>query len=420
MGSQPESDIQAVAAPVSSDELTLLLRITNRLSSAWQLQEILGNLYDDLNTVVPYDRMEYAVLDDSGRVLTTIWVGASYESTCLPVGYAYRRSTPIDRMRFSTAFIDNDLTEYAKGCAPDHPVSLLEAEGMRSSLNCPLVVADETKGCLFFNSREPGSYTEHHLRLIQPIAGHLAAVVEQSRLNEQLRVQNEALRSIEKSRLEFIASISHELRTPLTGVVGFALELRDRLEDFSREEIEQFAALIAAQSSEVSGIVEDLLVITRAESGHLNIYPEKVDVEREVRAVCESFESDRDEQVVVLEIENVEAAADPLRVRQIVRNLVSNAARYGGPQVTVSVSPVGESAVVTVADNGPGIPEKDREAVFQAYGRSHVARPRTGSIGLGLTVSRYLAEAMGGTLTYDYQDGESRFVFRIPVFRDDD
>lgn len=411
-----QSDADVLADPVSLDELALLLRITNELNSSWQLHEILDKLYDDLQAVVPYERMEYAVVDDRGYDLTTIWVRASYDSTCVPPGFAYHRSKPIDRARFSTAFIDNDLSEYARGCAPDHPVRLLIGEGMHSSLNCPLIVGNDVKGCLFFNNREPGSYTENHLKLIQPIAGHLASVVEQSRLNEQLRVQNDALRALERSRLEFIASISHELRTPLTGVVGFASELRDRLDDFSREEIGQFATLIAGQGSEVSGIVEDLLVITRAEAGHLEVYPEHVDVKKEVGSVLETFHTERTDQEITPNLDDADALADPLRVRQIIRNLLTNAARYGGPNTSVAVAASEGGVLVTVADDGRGIPAEDRETVFQAYGKSHVARHRTGSIGLGLTVSRYLAEAMGGTLTYQHEDGSSRFVLRLPSF----
>jgi signal transduction histidine kinase len=76
-----------------------------------------------------------------------------------------------------------------------------------------------------------------------------------------------------------------------------------------------------------------------------------------------------------------------------------------------------EHVVLTVADNGPGIPESDRDSIFEAYGRSHRFQGRPGSIGLGLTVSRYLAEAMGGSLTYDRVEEESRFILRLPLYQ---
>jgi signal transduction histidine kinase len=399
---------------ITSDEFALLLRITNRLNSAWELDRILEALSEDLRAVIPFDRMEYAVLEDDGYLLTTRWVKANYPGTQIPAGYAYRRTEPIDQSRFKVAFIDRDMTAYAQVCAPDHPVSLLYAEGIRSSLNCPLVVADEVKGCLFFNSVEAGSQTLHHLELIQVVAGHLAAIIEQSRLNDQLKAQNQALRDLEQSRLEFVASISHELRTPLTSVVGFASELRDRAADFSKEEISQFSSLVAAQSADVAGLVEDLLVITRAESGHLEVSPLVVEVGAEVSAVAKSISTERPDQQIVFDLEESQAWADPLRVRQIARNLISNAGRYGGGEVNVSVRPEGASVVLCVSDNGPGIAEKDRDWVFEAYGRSRGVSGRPGSVGLGLTVSRYLAEAMGGALTYERDQGVSSFILRLP------
>jgi signal transduction histidine kinase len=192
--------------------------------------------------------------------------------------------------------------------------------------------------------------------------------------------------------------------------------LQDRLDEFSRDEISQFVAVIAAQGKEVADLVEDLLVITRAEVGHLGVSPAPVYVAGEVRRVKESLPKERHDQETMLDLSDVVAWADPLRVRQIIRNLLTNSARYGGSQARVLVEPVEDEIVLVVADNGPGIPESDREAIFQAYGRCSTSITQPGSIGLGLTVSRYLAEVMGGTLTYDRLEGESRFTLRLPAY----
>lgn len=402
---------------MKSDELALLLKITNRLNSAWKLEDILDGLFDDLRRVIPYDRMEYAVLEDDGYLLTTTWVRTKYGPSALHSGYAYRRSEPIDQSRFKVAFIDDDLTAYAQICPPDHPVSLLCSEGIKSSLNCPLVVADEVKGCLFFNSLETGIQTEHHLELIQLVAGHLAAMLEQSRLNDQLKAQNQALRELEQSRLEFVASISHELRTPLTSVVGFASELRDRVDEFTKEEISQFSELLAAESAEVAGLVEDLLVVTRAEAGHLDVARASVDVGGEVGAIRDSVSTDQTNQRFIFELGEGEALADPMRTRQIARNLISNAVRYGGSEVRVTVGTEGNAVLLTVSDDGPGVPEDEKESIFQAFSRASGFEGRPGSIGLGLTVSRYLADAMQGSLTYRRLDGISRFCLALPRYR---
>jgi signal transduction histidine kinase len=163
-------------------------------------------------------------------------------------------------------------------------------------------------------------------------------------------------------------------------------------------------------------LVEDLLVITRAEAGHLEVTPAAVDVSAEVAAVWNSTSTDQPGQNVQFDLEEMWAWADPLRVRQIARNLISNAGRYGGAKVEVSVHARDERVVLCVSDNGPGVPEEDREEVFQAFGRSHGASGRPGSIGLGLTVSRYLAEAMHGKLTYERDEGISRFSLELPKY----
>ncbi len=395
----------------------MLLRITDAFSSGWKVSEILDSLYDELQVILPFDRLEYSTIDETGYVLRTEWFRATYDSKLIPVGYSYKRSARVaTEPKYRVTAIDNDMPSYARKRPADHPVSLLVAEGIRSSLSCPLVVDDETKGFLFFNTRRFNGYTEHHANLIQLIAGHIASVLESARLNDQLTARNEQLQEMEQSRLEFIASISHELRTPLTAVVGFASEMADRIADFSEEELKQFAGVIAAQSNEVAGIVEDLLVITRAEAGHLTVTPCPVNLGAELKRVRASLPGDRPEQRITLGLSDVVAWADPLRVRQIARNLLSNAARYGGNDVRVTTSASGYDVVVVVSDNGPGIPEEDQDMVFQAYGRSHLSESKPGSIGLGLTVSRYLAEAMEGSLEYARVDGMSRFTLTLPLY----
>jgi signal transduction histidine kinase len=109
--------------------------------------------------------------------------------------------------------------------------------------------------------------------------------------------------------------------------------------------------------------------------------------------------------------------ADPIRVRQILRNLITNAIRYGGPNVHVAMTSTTGAHVVEVIDDGPGIPAEDHERIFEAYERAHATAGTPGSVGLGLTVSRTLAQLMGGSLTYHF-DGRSRF--RLELSRDVD
>ncbi|MCP3994863.1 MAG: HAMP domain-containing histidine kinase [bacterium] len=400
------------------EELSLLLTVMDTCSSAGNVAEILASLYVELQPILPFERLEYAVVDETGFGVTTQWHQSAYEAEYIRVGFEYTRAESVaSSPQYRVTSVNNDMPAYARERPPNHPVGLLVREGMKSSLSCPLVVDDEVRGFLFFNTVRYDGYTDHHASLIQIIAGQIAAIIAQVRLNEELTARNEKLQEMEQSRLEFIASISHELRTPLTAVVGFASEIQDRVDAFSPEELRQFAGVIAAQSNEVSGIVEDLLVITRAEAGYLTVTPAPVNIAAELKHVRGALPEERPNQKITLGLSDVVAWADPLRVRQIARNLLSNAARYGGDDVRMRVSTAGFEVVIVVSDDGPGIPEGEEDEVFKAYGRSHLSASKPGSIGLGLTVSRYLAEAMEGSLEYQRVDGISRFDLTLPLYR---
>ncbi len=225
-----------------------------------------------------------------------------------------------------------------------------------------------------------------------------------------IRRAERELAALLESKDELIASVSHELRTPITTILGMAFELRDRGDDFTVAEARGLVELIADQSRELSNIVEDLLVAARADAGTLSVKPESIDIGIEIGTIVQS-----DEAEPVIEIwKPVHAWADPLRFRQIMRNLLTNAVRYGGDRVTVEAETVDGAAVVRVRDNGVGIPRSEREAIFEPYVRSTEDEALPGSIGLGLPVSRRLARLMGGDLAYRH-DGSSVFELTLPT-----
>lgn len=111
---------------------------------------------------------------------------------------------------------------------------------------------------------------------------------------------------------------------------------------------------------------------------------------------------------------DVRAVGDPHRVRQVIRNLVSNALKYGGPDITIHSSDAGDWAHLVVSDNGGGVPAEEVARIFQPYERAHSAAGVTGSMGLGLAVSLRLARAMNGDLSYRRVDGRTEFILLLP------
>jgi PAS domain S-box-containing protein len=232
----------------------------------------------------------------------------------------------------------------------------------------------------------------------------------------EARVAQRQLASLIESKDELVASVSHELRTPISSIMGMAHELHDRGEEFSDEERAELLAVIADQSREVANIVEDLLVATRADVESLTIRPELLLLADEIRRVVANEKS---AVAVAIEADETTTAwVDPLRLRQILRNLLSNARRYGGDAVTVRVRTDLDRVVVEVADDGPGVPPGEEEAIFQPYTRKRSDQALPGSIGLGLSVSRRLARLMGGDLVYRPDQG-SIFELSLPLPRHD-
>lgn len=220
----------------------------------------------------------------------------------------------------------------------------------------------------------------------------------------------EELSASQADKARFVASVSHELRTPLTSVVGLAHTLVEPGQNISQQEQHELLELIVSESEEVAAIVEDLLVAARVDSGELSMATETLRLDEELCAMVEVCEID----VEPIRVEPVTVVGDRVRIHQIVRNLITNADRYGGDAVAVEVYGDGTAAVLAVRDDGPGVPSDKLDLIFTAFGKAHQDNGRTESVGLGLTVSRNLAELMGGDVVYKRSDGWTSFELHLP------
>lgn len=215
------------------------------------------------------------------------------------------------------------------------------------------------------------------------------------------------------SKNKFLASISHEIRTPLTAIVGFSQVLEDD-EQMSAEDRTVLVTSIVQQAREMADLVEDLLVAARAESDEVRVDLTDTDVVEQIRLTLVAGGSYTDAVDFDEPAGEVMATADPARVRQVLRNLLTNAERYGGTNVTVSVATEGHWVDIDVTDDGEGLPRNQWESIFQLYHRAHEGG-RHESLGIGLAVSRQLAELMGGTLTYTRDQARSVFRLSLPA-----
>jgi PAS domain S-box-containing protein len=221
----------------------------------------------------------------------------------------------------------------------------------------------------------------------------------------------------------FMGILSHELRTPVTTIFGVTKILRRRRPEASPE-VEGLLGDVEAESERLYRLVEDLLVLSRAQAGRISLEPEPVLLQHVVRTI---LDSERRASTGVTLVEHVArdlppVAGDRTYVEQIVRNLVGNAVKYGpdaAAEVIVEAEMSGDQVLFRVLDQGPGLSEEDPQQLFELFYRSpSTARSQPGA-GIGLYVCRILTEAMGGRIWARARpEGGSEFGFSLPVFEE--
>lgn len=228
------------------------------------------------------------------------------------------------------------------------------------------------------------------------------------------------LRRTEQERTEFFEMASHEIKTPLTVLVG-SVELARRFITRGRiEKLEEVLGRAEEGGRRLSDLVRDLLDLTRLDAGKLEIRYEAFDLVAAVKGVVDETRLGLEtHELTFAGPSEVMVRADPRRIAQILQNLLDNAVRYSpeGGRIDARVSQVGPEAVVHVIDHGVGVPEEERAQLFQRFFRTSRTRAYGGT-GLGLFISRRIAEAHGGRLWLERTgpDGSS-FALALPALR---
>lgn len=238
--------------------------------------------------------------------------------------------------------------------------------------------------------------------------------------NRMLDNVDEALtaRRISEAKMrQFVADASHELRTPLTAIRGYS-ELTRRHNMEVSDDVRHALSRIESESIRMTALVEDLLLLARLDEGRaLELTP--LDASAVVKdAVNDAHVAGPDHVWKVTAPRGLRIAADKHRIYQVIANLLSNARTHtpAGTAVSVKVARVSDNIVITVADNGPGIPPEILEHVFERFARADTSRQRaTGSTGLGLAIVDGLVRAHGGDITVASQPGDTQFTITLPA-----
>jgi two-component system, OmpR family, sensor histidine kinase RstB len=234
-------------------------------------------------------------------------------------------------------------------------------------------------------------------------------------LERHFNVMADQVQTLLGSHHQLVQAVAHEIRTPLSRV-SFGLEMmalattdeeRARREGEVREELE-----------ELDELVGELLTFTRYDAGTAELLTAEVDVRAAVDEQLGRLDPEREDVALVADEVPADllATAHPRSFRRVLRNLMANAQRFASSQVTIRAHTDGDTVVLTVDDDGPGISEADRARIFEPFARLDDSRDRaTGGVGLGLAIVRRILEAHGGSVRIeDAPGGGARFVTRWP------
>ena len=315
----------------------------------------------------------------------------------------------------------------ARAARSEEHLAALREVGMRSALIVPLEARGRTLGALsFVRSESVQPYTDDDLALAEDLARRAALAVDNARLYE-------AAQSALASRDELYSVISHDLKNPLGVIKGLSQLLQRRLASDGPIDVERMRgglARIDATASRMTDQVNELLDFTRLHSGQLlDLDRRPTDIVALTRAVVEEHEAstDRHRFVVEARVPELTGEWDHTRLERVLGNLLSNAVKYSPAGGDIKVTLSRESgddhdwAVISVRDQGVGIPARDRARIFEHYQRGGNVAGRISGTGVGLASVRQIVESHGGTVSVASKEGKgSTFTVRLPLPKKDD
>jgi PAS domain S-box-containing protein len=238
-------------------------------------------------------------------------------------------------------------------------------------------------------------------------------VTERRRAEESLRTAfdrereiTRQLRAVDEMKNTFLQAVSHELRTPLSAVLGFALTLEREEVRLEPDESREIVHRLAVNARKLERLLSDLLDLDRLGRGIIAPRRRTIDVGRLAETVVDGMDIS-DEHRVTVEAPPSQCDVDPAKVERIIENLVSNAVRHtpAGTAIWVRVSQQEGGVLLEVADNGPGVPEDMREAIFEPFRQAPGLRPHSPGVGMGLTLVARFAELHGGKAWVEPREG---------------
>jgi PAS domain S-box-containing protein len=325
--------------------------------------------------------------------------------------------------------LDGTITSWNRGAQRIYGYTADEVVGRPISILIPQDRPDELPTILARLSR--GERIDHYLTkrvrkdgrsidvsvTISPVKDETGRIVGASAIARDVSEQQAAIKEAFRLRDQFISVAAHELRTPMTTLYA-RLQLAERRlvrGDLAADVALRDIRLVREAADRLKSLVDRLLDVSRLESGQVELERADVDLAAIARSVASmTLQTSGREARVIGSASGVMARVDPVRIEEVLVNLLDNALKYSPADtpVDVEISAKDDSVRVAVRDRGPGVPPDQRERIFEPFRRASSSGP---GVGLGLHISREITQLHGGTLTVESPtDGGSRFVVTLP------
>jgi signal transduction histidine kinase/CheY-like chemotaxis protein len=307
---------------------------------------------------------------------------------------------------------------------PSPAQEIMLRAGYLSRLVVPLIGADEVVGALVVRRRQPGEFSKSTIDLLQTFAAQSVLAIQNANLFTEVEEKGRQLELASQHKSQFVASMSHELRTPLNAIIGLTEMMVTNAARFGTEKAAEPLKRVHRAGQHLLGLINQVLDLSKIEAGKLELNPESVNlaplIDEVIGTARQLAQQNKNRLVVEAEEKLGALTVDPMRLRQILLNLLSNACKFTTQgEVALRVRKVvdGRNWVeFAVADTGIGMTAEQQAKLFEEFTQadSSTAR-RYGGTGLGLAITRKLARMMGGDVTVASEPGKgSVFTVRLP------
>jgi signal transduction histidine kinase len=296
--------------------------------------------------------------------------------------------------------------------------------GYRTVLAVPMMREDVPMGVLTLTRSEVRPFSEKQIELVSTFADQAAIAIENVRLFDEIQDKNRQLAEASEHKSQFVSSVSHELRTPLNAIIGLTDMLVTNAARFGTDKAKEPLQRVHRAGTHLLGLINQVLDLSKIEAGKLELNPQTVQLApliNDVISTAGQLAEQNKNRLVVEAQENLGAlTVDPMRLRQILLNLLSNACKFtkaGEVKLAARKVSNGSSFVeFAVSDTGIGMTAEQQAKLFEEFSQADAATAQHfGGTGLGLAITRKLARMMGGDVTVTSEPGKgSVFTVRLP------